>query len=26
MSKGMIMFVEGIIFFLAALLFQDNQV
>lgn len=26
MSRGMIMFVEGIIFFIAALLFQDNQV
>ncbi len=26
MSKGMIMFVEGVIFYLAAILFQDNQV
>jgi hypothetical protein len=26
MSKGMIMFVEGIIFLIAAALFQDNQV
>lgn len=26
MSRGMIMFVEGIIFFIAALLFQDGQV
>jgi ATP-binding cassette subfamily B (MDR/TAP) protein 1 len=26
MSKGMIMFVEGIIFLIAAVLFQDNQV
>lgn len=26
MSKGMIMFVEGLIFYFAALLFQDGQV
>jgi ABC-type multidrug transport system fused ATPase/permease subunit len=26
MSKGMIMFVEGVIFYIAAILFQDNQV
>jgi len=26
MSKGMIMFIEGLIFFIAAVLFQDNQV
>jgi ABC-type multidrug transport system fused ATPase/permease subunit len=26
MSKGMIMFVEGIIFYIAAVLFQNNQV
>jgi ABC-type multidrug transport system fused ATPase/permease subunit len=26
MSEGMIMFVEGLIFFIAAILFQDNQV